>query len=1001
MTSPLTQNLATVNMLMTALNLTKEQATTAITEALNEGDEGKTTDDSRFKEASDTFPGNFQKFLVGTNTPHPTGPTEWTSFTNSFKVYQGRITRDVEHAINPARKGRLANKANGKPKDSPTGTLKQSETFTLSNLNIFSDAPLITALSEAGFQPGTSGHWHRDITFRPPDQLDPRMGTGSATISILRTTASDKALFDLYVSGTQTLRIQGQDCQPTWHLHRADSMAEIEEDSIILEPSSIDAKIEFQFAIAMYRAAGIAESDILDNVMFQLSAAGLWHVAELHTLARGTCMANLLTAKGQGCSGFLRIGATCGGAHGQQGILSHIITNFENSTFSMDLMAIRNRNMLPSEDPGPYKTGLPLTLSLRILQQSTQREKNSVAAVTIRINYPKMLTMLRADNTEMGDGHAATEAKLLIRFRQLITYCLSPRLNPDLLQSVLDSMDVEITLFKGDIVWNQSRIILLFNRQIRVGGHTPEDLFPLKQVTLWALQIALMIGIRSNKPEEYLLHYRPLTRYETTLSGHSSYQDIPGEACTIVRVTARATGDSSNTDRTYFYPVGQSLAKGSSTGVITGQDIINDPLAALLFKTLTCRTQGNMKYEQAFGGTAVALARIPKNIRCLKDSKKTITPRKSRISIRTPDQEVGLTHSRAAARVEEYGLSPQKGTSIVSALRDIQTKLNPALRPFLTASTRNLSQRTSRQIAKQISNHCNPALIEESVCKIIRTWVDDCDSPFPNPLGPIERDLTLFNLTPTKGKTQECVDSPSHRLLLGAMSFILNLEPGLSVNSACEIYHQLVMNPIQDPLTNIRLAWAAARLMAWLLLGLCQCSNTTCSCASPLTRETLHHLEDAHTLMYCRERARSLDHATVSKQFQIDSTCFARPIACQTHPYLMVGELGFFKGYRTIHEDLTATVYFPIHSLLEILMDSNVITPLAARADWIETGPKFTLGDMISSLATPVTYGVVHGFVTQADGTVAVSSGPTLTSMHNIAQTRSSLALWAYLHWTR
>jgi len=115
----------------------------------------------------------------------------------------------------------------------------------------------------------------------------------------------------------------------------------------------------------------------------------------------------------------------------------------------------------------------------------------------------------------------------------------------------------------------------------------------------------------------------------------------------------------------------------------------------------------------------------------------------------------------------------------------------------------------------------------------------------------------------------------------------------------------------------------------------------------------------------------------------------------------MVGELGFFKGYRTIHEDLTATVYFPIHSLLEILMDSNVITPLAARADWIETGPKFTLGDMISSLATPVTYGVVHGFVTQADGTVAVSSGPTLTSMHNIAQTRSSLALWAYLHWTR
>ena len=48
--NPLTQDLATVNMLMTALNLTKDQATTAITEALNEGDEDKDTDISRFQQ---------------------------------------------------------------------------------------------------------------------------------------------------------------------------------------------------------------------------------------------------------------------------------------------------------------------------------------------------------------------------------------------------------------------------------------------------------------------------------------------------------------------------------------------------------------------------------------------------------------------------------------------------------------------------------------------------------------------------------------------------------------------------------------------------------------------------------------------------------------------------------------------------------------------------------------------------------------------------------------
>ena len=106
---------------------------------------------------------------------------------------------------------------------------------------------------------------------------------------------------------------------------------------------------------------------------------------------------------------------------------------------------------------------LPLTLSLRVLQQSTNRAKLSVAAITIRIHYSKMVTMLRADTPDIEEGHAATEAKLLRRFRELVTYCLCPRLSSDLLQSVLDSMDVNITLFKGTINWTQSRIILLFN----------------------------------------------------------------------------------------------------------------------------------------------------------------------------------------------------------------------------------------------------------------------------------------------------------------------------------------------------------------------------------------------------------------------------------------------------------------------------------------------------------------------------------------------------------
>jgi len=76
-------------MLMTALNLTKDQATMAITEALNEGDDDKTTDVSRYKEVSDTFPDNFQNFLEATDTPFPTGPIEWTALSDSFQSTSG------------------------------------------------------------------------------------------------------------------------------------------------------------------------------------------------------------------------------------------------------------------------------------------------------------------------------------------------------------------------------------------------------------------------------------------------------------------------------------------------------------------------------------------------------------------------------------------------------------------------------------------------------------------------------------------------------------------------------------------------------------------------------------------------------------------------------------------------------------------------------------------------------------------------------------------------
>jgi len=85
--NPLTQDLATVNMLMTALNLTKDQATTSITEALNKGDEDRDTDVSRFQQVQEAFLDNFEQFLETNDIAFPycwqTGRPSRTSLRNT------------------------------------------------------------------------------------------------------------------------------------------------------------------------------------------------------------------------------------------------------------------------------------------------------------------------------------------------------------------------------------------------------------------------------------------------------------------------------------------------------------------------------------------------------------------------------------------------------------------------------------------------------------------------------------------------------------------------------------------------------------------------------------------------------------------------------------------------------------------------------------------------------------------------------------------------------
>ena len=69
-----------------------------------------------------------------------------------------------------------------------------------------------------------------------------------------------------------------------------------------------------------------------------------------------------------------------------------------------------------------------------------------------------------------------------------------------------------------------------------------------------------------------------------------------------------------------------------------------------------------------------------------------------------------------------------------------------------------------------------------------------------------------------------------------------------------------------------------------------------------------------------------------------------------------------------------ATVHFPILGSLEIPAEPTFIHVLEANhaPNWTGTGPGFAMGDRIITSQEPAGQGVVHGYMTQEDGSTAV-----------------------------
>jgi len=66
-------------------------------------------------------------------------------------------------------------------------------------------------------------------------------------------------------------------------------------------------------------------------------------------------------------------------------------------------------------------------------------------------------------------------------------------------------------------------------------------------------------------------------------------------------------------------------------------------------------------------------------------------------------------------------------------------------------------------------------------------------------------------------------------------------------------YYNIIDTSINDPETNIRLAWEAVTLGNKLLVGLCRCFEPSCTCATQQMAEILNSLKTSQAQIYCRE----------------------------------------------------------------------------------------------------------------------------------------------------
>jgi len=387
-------------------------------------------------------------------------------------------------------------------------------------------------------------------------------------------------------------------------------------------------------------------------------------MAELYTDEIGKCAANIMTKDGQNSRGGQLVVGIASKRIPMHEALQEVLDAHEGRVLDFNLFAAYPNEHDVPEDLRCFRGSHTLSLRLTRTGRTTEREMKSTVAVSMRLNHEAsrnaMTNVLREGQ---GSTASAVEAVLESRLRDLLTYCLSNHLSEDELLVPMSSVEVEVTTQRKNIT-DRSLIIFMLN---------PQNRFPAEQVRFWALQVGMMIAIRSSKPELRYMHFCPVTNYEPT-------DTLVREANRSKECTLSGISYVGLTQRhRLFYDLTDTRQAGPTAGTMSDADINQDPIAAKIINSIL----GGQGSGALTNGTILNLAELRKSTRVLRDRNVTDALRTSTRSNFTPKK---LCNGAAALQYTTHGEAPAPRDQPPTELKVTQRRIRDTLGMFLHMS---------------------------------------------------------------------------------------------------------------------------------------------------------------------------------------------------------------------------------------------------------------------------------------------------------------------------